>query len=337
MLQERLITQQIFLPVLLAVKLPFLDAFPQAAMVDEVAAVQPPQEGLLLVRADDAFQLLDLDVQLLAFYDIPSSVLAEVAGQGAGEEVVQPPRCFQFGADEAHLAVCLFLALAVLALPPLLFPAELADEAVAHVASKLEAELAERHILAVHALVDRFIGLDLLELAPIAVIIILLAYFLVDHLFLMLDLLLPYLLDDFRRLLVPAERTLDDAVVVHLVLGPLREALEMEGVHADGGAGGDCIALDDLHVADGAEVVVVVLVLVLLDDHILAGEADLDVLEEVRDLVVVDAAVGDDVAQFLVGVGGAEEERVVGGEVEDLQQRVEGVHAVLRCGIAGAF
>ena len=92
----------------------------------------------------------------------------------------------------------------------------------------------------------------------------------------------------------------------------------MEGVHAYGGAGGDCIAFDDLHVADGAEIVIIVLVLILLDDHVLAGEADLDVFEEVGDLVVVDASVGDDVAEFLVGVGVPEEEWVVGGEVEDL-------------------
>lgn len=94
MLQERLIPQQIFLPILLAVKLPLLNAFPQAAMMYEMPAVQPPQKGLLLIRANNALQLLDLDIQLLAFYDIPSGVLAEVAGQSAGQEVVQPPRCF---------------------------------------------------------------------------------------------------------------------------------------------------------------------------------------------------------------------------------------------------
>lgn len=206
-----------------------------------------------------------------------------------------------------------------------------------HVAAELEAKFAEGHVLTVHAFVYRLIGLYFLELASIAVIIILLADFLIDHLLLMLDLLLPDLLDDLWWFLIPAERTLDDAIVVHLVLGPLREALEVEGVHADSGAGGDCIAFYDLHVADSAEIVVVVLVLVLLNDHILAGEADLDVFQEIGDLVVVDAAVGDDVPEFFIGVGGPEEERVVGGEVEDLEERMEGVHAVLRGGIAGAF
>lgn len=203
--------------------------------------------------------------------------------------------------------------------------------------SELEAKLAKGDVLAVHALVHRLIGLNLLELAPITVIIIFLADFLIDHLLLMLHLFLPDLLDDLRWFLVAAERALDYAVVVEFVLGPLRETLEVEGVHADSGAGGDCIAFYDLHVADGAQIVIVILVLIFLDDHVLAGKADLDVFEEVGDLVIVDAAVGDDVAQLLVGVCMPEEEWVVAGQVEYLKKGVESVHAVLGGGVTGAF
>lgn len=150
-----------------------------------------------------------------------------------------------------------------------------------HVPAELEAKLAEGHVLAVHALVYRLIGLYFLELASITVIIILLAYFLIDHLLLMLHLLLPDLLDDLRWFLVPTERALDDSIVVHFMLGPLREALEMEGVHADSSASGDCIAFYNLHVADCAEIVIIVFVLILLNDHILAGKTDLDVFQEI--------------------------------------------------------
>lgn len=62
MLQKRLVAEQIFLSVLLAVKLPLLDPFSQAAVMDEVPAVQSPQKSLLLVRADYAFQLLYLNI-----------------------------------------------------------------------------------------------------------------------------------------------------------------------------------------------------------------------------------------------------------------------------------
>lgn len=122
----------------------------------------------------------------------------------------------------------------------------------------------------------------------------------------MFDFLLPYLLDDFRRFFIPAERTLDDAVIVHLMLGPLCEALKMEGVHADSSAGGHCIAFDDLHMANGAEIVIIILDLVLLDDHIFARKTYLHILEEVRDLIVMDPSIGNDVPQFFISVGMSE-------------------------------
>lgn len=169
--------------------------------------------------------------------------------------------------------------------------------------SELEAKLTKCHIFAIHTLVYRFIGFDFLKLAPITVIIILLPYFFIDHLFLMFNFLLPYLLDDFRRFLIPAEWTLDDAVIVHLMFGPLREALKMEGVHAYSSTGGDCITFDDLHMANGAEIVIIILILLLLDDHIFARKAYLHVFQEVRDLVIMDPTIGNDVPQFFIRVG----------------------------------
>jgi hypothetical protein len=174
-------------------------------------------------------------------------------------------------------------------------------------------------------------------LAAIAVVVVLLAYFAVVQLLAVLVLLLLYLSDDFGWLLISAERALHHPVVLELVLGPLHEAVQVEGVAADGGAGSGGVALHDLHVADGAEVVVLVFIL-LLDDHVAAGHLDLGVLQELGELVVVDPAVGDDVPQFLVGVLPLEEQAVLGWEVEDLNEHVEGVRAlaVLGC-LAGAL
>jgi hypothetical protein len=89
----------------------------------------------------------------------------------------------------------------------------------------------------------------------------------------------------------------------------------VEGVSADGGAGGGGVALDYLHVADCAKVIII-LIFLFFDDDIPPGYFDFGVFEEVAEFVVVDAAVGDDVPELFVVVGVAEEEGVVGRDVE---------------------
>jgi hypothetical protein len=79
MLQQCLVPEQVFLSVMFAVKFALLDAFAQAAMVDEVAAVEFSQKGLLLVGAHQALKLLNLNVKFLALNNIPTSILAEIA------------------------------------------------------------------------------------------------------------------------------------------------------------------------------------------------------------------------------------------------------------------
>lgn len=79
MLQQCLVPEQVFLSVMLAVEFALLDAFAQAAMVDEVAAVEFSQKGLLLVGTHQALKLLNLNVKFLALNNIPASILAEIA------------------------------------------------------------------------------------------------------------------------------------------------------------------------------------------------------------------------------------------------------------------
>lgn len=69
---------------MLAVKFALLDALAQAAVVDKVAAAQLAQEGFLLVGTHQTLKLLYFYVKLLAFNDIPASILAEIAGKRGG-------------------------------------------------------------------------------------------------------------------------------------------------------------------------------------------------------------------------------------------------------------
>lgn len=76
----------------------------------------------------------------------------------------------------------------------------------------------------------------------------------------------------------------------------------MEGVAADACAAGDGVAFDDLHVADGAEVLHVVLIFLLNDNALLATTFLLYAFQEVANPIRVYSSIGDKISQVLIGV-----------------------------------
>lgn len=76
----------------------------------------------------------------------------------------------------------------------------------------------------------------------------------------------------------------------------------MEGVAADACAAGYGVAFDDLHVADGAEVLHVVLILLLDDNALLATTFLLYAFQEVADSIRVYSSISDKISQVLIGV-----------------------------------
>ena len=168
------------------------------------------------------------------------------------------------------------------------------------VLAQLETVFTKSDIFTMHAFVDGLAASDLPELTPVTVVVELLANFLVDLLLFEHVLFLPDLPDDICWLFITAEGAFDHIIVLHLVLGPLAEAFEVEGVAADGVAGGGCVAFDDLHVADGTEKILIFII--FLDDDIFPEHLDLSVLQKLLDLVIVDPSVGDDISELLIVV-----------------------------------
>lgn len=89
------------------------------------------------------------------------------------------------------------------------------------------------------------------------------------------------------------------------MFGPLHETFEMEGVSTDCSTWCSGIAFDDLGVADRTKVVL--LLVLLFDDDISSGNLYLDIFQEIRDFVLVNATIGDDIPQFFVIIGMPEE------------------------------
>ena len=85
--------------------------------------------------------------------------------------------------------------------------------------SKFEAIIAEGYIFAINTLIDSLVGVNLSQLAAIAVVVVVLASHLFGNL-LFLDLVL-FLLDlphNFRGFFVSTKRTFDDPVIFDLML-----------------------------------------------------------------------------------------------------------------------
>ena len=149
-----------------------------------------------------------------------------------------------------------------------------------------------------HTFVYCLAASDLPELTPITIIIKLLPDFLVDLLFLEHILFLLDLPDDIRWFFITAKRALDHIIVLHLVFGPLTEALEMKSVSTNGMTGGSGVTLDDLHVANGTEKVLILVI--FFDDHIFPEHLDLGVLQKLLHLVIMNPSIGYNISQLLI-------------------------------------
>jgi hypothetical protein len=73
-------------------------------MVNEVTTIHSPQKSPLLIIAHCTLQIFYFNFQSFAFENIPSRVLAEVAGQRARQKIIEFRIC-EFYADEFLLLV----------------------------------------------------------------------------------------------------------------------------------------------------------------------------------------------------------------------------------------
>lgn len=79
---------------------------------------------------------------------------------------------------------------------------------------------------------------------------------------------------------------------------PLTETLQMEGISTDGCAGCGSITFYNLHVADSAKIILVLIF--FLKDDISAAHFYFGVFEKFFYFIVVNASIGNDVPQFFV-------------------------------------
>ena len=126
--------------------------------------------------------------------------------------------------------------------------------------SKSETILAEGNILAMNTFIHCFLSTNLSQLAPITIVVVFLPYLLVDlllfqHIFFFFD-----FSDNVSRFFISAKWTFHHIIVLHLMLGPLTETLEVESISADCMAGSSDIALDYLHVTDGTEKIFILII-----------------------------------------------------------------------------
>ena len=197
----------------------------------EVSARQSPEECSLRVVAHRALQVLDADVHSLALNYILPGVLVEVAGNSAGQEVVELALGRQLESNQLLLLVELLLLDSVLGDRPLPSASFSDNEGVPDMLAETEAQCAEHKVLAGQTLVDILAGLNLSQLAPIAVVPVLYADFLLHLLVLLLGLSFSELQQELvveGCLLVATERTGDFRIYPDLVFCPLLEAAQVE-------------------------------------------------------------------------------------------------------------
>ena len=204
--------------------------------------------------------------------------------------------------------------------------------------SKFEAIITEDDILAVTTFINSFIGINFPKFAAITIIVVLLtAYFFRNQLFFNFVFLLLDFSHDFRRFLIPTKRTLHHPIIFELMLGPLGKTVKMEGVSTNSSARSSGIAPYYLHVANRTKIVLL-LILILLNNDISFWNFHFNVLEEVRNFVLMDAPIGNYVSQLFIIVVVFEKKKVVIGNVKNLSKDIEGVKAMLVIvHIAGTF
>ena len=203
--------------------------------------------------------------------------------------------------------------------------------------ASLETAGTQHKVLTEHAFVGILVVAYLLQLASLAIVVKLHAHLLADVLLLLLHLLLDQTHHELLVLLVSAQGAVDGQFTLRPVLCPLLKTLQMEPILAAGHALRDQIPSHHLLVADGAQIVLV-LVRLLHNQLVLLVIGWPHELQELGDLVLLDPVVRHHVSQFLVKIGGLPHKRVAGRDVEDLgehEERVGAVVVALRA--AGAF
>ncbi len=157
-----------------------------------------------------------------------------------------------------------------------------------------KASITKCNIFTSNTLIDCFVLFDFLKHASITIVVIANANLFIINTLNQLILLLPDLLNNLLRLLIPTQRTLNHAIILQLILHPLTKAIQMKRIPTNIGTRRNRIRLNNLHVADGTKIFQIILI--LLGNYEGDGFGFTGYLEEVSDTVGMDAAVGDYVA-----------------------------------------
>ena len=147
-----------------------------------------------------------------------------------------------------------------------------------------------------HAFIHGLIGPNLFQLAFITIVVKLFPYLLIDDLLLQLILFLLDVIDNLWWFLIPTERTLDNSAILELVVGPLAKTIQMKDVLTLSSTGGHGVAPDYLCLAYSANIVLIIVLIFLLDNDTLLGKIGLDVLHKIRDLIIMDPSISNDIS-----------------------------------------
>ena len=93
-----------------------------------------------------------------------------------------------------------------------------------------EASVTKSNIFASNTFIDGFVLLNFFKHAAITIIIIANAYFFIINTLNKLILFLPNLLNNLLSLLIPTQWTLNDAIILKLILHPLTKTIQMKGI-----------------------------------------------------------------------------------------------------------
>ncbi len=87
---------------------------------------------------------------------------------------------------------------------------------------------------------------------------------------------LPNFFDNLRRLFISTKRAFDQTIIFHLMFSPLCKAFQVKGVQANSGTSGGCITFNNLHVADGAKIILIIFFLFFNND-LISRNVDLNI------------------------------------------------------------
>ena len=140
------------------------------------------------------------------------------------------------------------------------------------------------------------------------------------HVFFLTD--LPYYL---WRLFISTKRAFHHFVTYHLVFGPLRKALEMEGIPANCRTSCSGITSHYLSLTYCASILFLIFIFILFDNDISSGHFNLSVSQKFFNFVVVNPTIGDNISKFFIIIFVSVEEGMILRKIEDVSEGVEGV------------